>query len=83
MVSRASRHFEFWVQKRSVSFLRISRCLFVIFSKCIQMSLLLHPELSTHSMNLAASDPGLGGDFSGFQSLVGLLGNLFSQIVSP
>lgn len=47
MVARASRHCEFWVQKRSVCFSRVSRCLLVIFSKYIQMSLLLHPELST------------------------------------
>ena len=31
MVPRASRHFEFWVQKRSVGFSRISRCLLVVF----------------------------------------------------
>lgn len=46
MVSRVSRHCEFWVQKRSVYFSTISRCLLVIFSKYVQMSLLLHPELS-------------------------------------
>lgn len=46
MVLKASRHFDVWVQKRSVSFLRISRSLLVIFRKYIQTSLLSHSELS-------------------------------------
>lgn len=67
---------EFWVQKRSANFWRISKCLPVIFSKYFQMSLLSHPELGICSMNLEGPDPGLGGDFSDFQSPGGCLRNV-------